>query len=139
MRAPALLLTAAALASCTMAPPPNGARAAAGQQRLQMLLAGKSPGAPISCLPSYDQNDMQIIDGRTVAFRLGARTVYLVHLSPGCELLGGAGGYALVTKEFGGMGLCRGDIARVFDTTSRITVGSCGIDNIVPYTGAGRY
>jgi hypothetical protein len=118
---------------------PLGAPAARSQQRLQSLLAGKTAGRPISCLPSYNQNDMQIIDGRTVAFRLGARTVYLMHLSPGCELLNGGGGYALVTKEFGGMGLCRGDIARVFDTTSRITVGSCGVDSIVPYTTAGRY
>jgi hypothetical protein len=37
------------------------------------------------------------------------------------------------------MGMCRGDIARVFDTTNHITVGSCGIDAIVPYVRAGRY
>lgn len=138
MRKLALLSVGLVLASCAAAPDPT-ASSARSQQQLQRLLAGKVPARPISCLPSYSQNDMQIIDGRTVAFRIGMRTLYLVHLSPGCELLG-RGNYALFTKEFGGMGLCRGDIARVFDTSSRMTVGSCGVGEIVPYTTAGgRY
>jgi hypothetical protein len=133
MRALALALIAAGLASCTTAPPQPSAREARNQQQLQAMLVGKTAGGPITCLPSYNQNDMQVIDGRTVAFRLGQRTLYLMHLSPGCELLG-SGHYALLTRESGGMGTCRGDIARVFDTSSRMTVGSCGIAEIVPYT-----
>jgi Family of unknown function (DUF6491) len=137
MRAAALLVAGAALASCTNTPEPAQPSPRA-QRDLAALLAGKTAGPPVSCLQSYNSNDMQIIDGRNVAFKLGARTVYLMHLSPGCELLG-RGNYALLTKEFGGMGLCRGDIAHVFDTSSRITVGSCGVDQIVPYTVARRY
>jgi hypothetical protein len=136
MRGAVLLLLAATLASCTNAPPP-GWYEARNQQELARLLAGKTAGPPISCLPSYNSNDMQIIDGRNVAFKLGSRTVYMMHLSPGCELLGGGGGYALLTHQFGGMGMCEGDIARVIDTTSRTTVGSCGIERIVPFTGPG--
>ncbi|MGN6059364.1 MAG: DUF6491 family protein [Sphingomicrobium sp.] len=137
MRGLSLLLAGAALASCTTAPDTtqrNGDR----QRELQTLLAGKTAAAPVSCLPNYNSNDMRIIDGRNVAFRLGGRSVYLMHLSPGCDLLG-SGNYALLTKQFGGMGYCRGDIVRVFDPTSRITVGSCGIEAIVPYTVSGRY
>jgi len=131
------LLSGALLASCTTAPEP-AQRSADRQRELQMLLAGKTAGPPVSCLPNYNSNDMRIIDGRNVAFRLGGRSVYLMHLSPGCDLLG-SGNYALLTKQFGGMGYCRGDIVRVFDPTSRNTVGSCGIDEIVPYTSPGRY
>jgi hypothetical protein len=137
MRTAALALAGALLASCTTGPEPPHQLTLRAQQQLGLLLNGKVAGSPISCLPNYNANDMQVIDGRTVAFKLGSRTVYLMHLSPGCELLGN-GGYALVTKQFGGMGMCRGDIARVFDTTSRFTVGSCGIDSIVPYTTPGR-
>jgi hypothetical protein len=135
MRTAAVVPIGALLASC--ATPDSYQPSPQAQQQLGMLLSGKVAGSPISCLPNYNANDMQIIDGRTVAFKLGSRTVYIMHLSPGCELLGN-GGYALVTKQFGGMGMCRGDIARVFDTTSRSTVGSCGIDRIVPYMTPGR-
>jgi hypothetical protein len=137
MRGLSLLLAGVALASCTTAPEP-GQRNAERQRELQTLLAGKTAGPPVSCMPNYNSNDMRIIDGRNVAFLLGGRTVYLMRLSPGCDLLG-SGNYALLTKQFGGMGYCRGDIVHVFDPTSRITVGSCGIDGIVPYTVAGRY
>jgi hypothetical protein len=138
VRSLVLLSVAAALASCVVIPV-SYTESLKGQQQLQAMLAGKTAAAPVSCLPSYNQRDMQVIDGRTVAFRTGMRTVYVVQLSPGCELLA-SGHYAMLTKEFGGMGLCRGDIARVFDTTSRTTAGSCGVDQIVPYTASGsRY
>ena len=130
------MLCGGALASCASSPEPD-ARAEVRQQQLQHLLAGKVPGKPISCLPSYNANDMETIDGRTVAFTIGMRTAYLMHLTPGCGLLG-TGNYALLTKQYGGMGLCRGDIAQVFDTVSRTMAGSCGIAEIVPYTTPGR-
>jgi hypothetical protein len=135
MRRIAMVGLTAAVASCA-APAPYQPSPRT-QQRLNLLLTGKVAGKPMSCLPSYNANDMQVIDGRNVAFKLGSRTVYLMHLSAGCDLLGN-GGYALVTKQFGGLGLCQGDIARVFDTTSRFTVGSCGIESITPYTTPGR-
>jgi hypothetical protein len=139
MRGISLLLLGATLASCTTAPPPpsSAMRSPSGQRAYDSLLAGKVPGRPISCLPNYNANDMSIIDGRTIGFRVGTGTVYLAHLGEGCGLLG-AGNYALLTKQFGGTGLCRGDIAQVFDTMNHITVGSCVIGDIVPYTRPGR-
>lgn len=131
MRAAVLLLAGGVLASCTTAQPVQ--RSASGERELASLLAGKTAGRPISCLrtdPAYDQ---RIIDGRTVAYRLGGRAVYVAHLSPGCGLLA-SGNYALLTRQFGGLGTCQGDIVRVFDTSSRMTVGSCTVDRIVPYT-----
>ena len=136
MRALAALATVTVLASCTTAPEPHHLSPRA-QQELSQLLAGKTAGPSVSCLPPYNANDMQIIDGRNVAFRLGSRQTYLMQLSPGCHLLG-AGNYALLTRQFGGMGMCQGDIAEVVDTSARMTVGSCAIDRIIPYTTAGR-
>jgi hypothetical protein len=34
------------------------------------------------------------------------------------------------------MGLCRGDIARVIDTSLHMTVGSCTFGDIIPYVSS---
>ena len=135
MRGLAPLLFGAALASCVAPEPVHPSPQA--QRELATLLAGKTAGPPVSCMPNYNSYDMRIIDGRRVAFRMGGRSLFLMQLSPGCELLG-SGHYAMLTRQFGGMGYCQGDIVHVVDTTSHFTVGSCGIDRIVPFRGPGR-
>lgn len=136
MRRIPLLCLVALLGSCAMAPQP-AMRSPSGQRALDSLLTGKVAGPPVSCLPSYNANDMSTIDGHTVAFRVGTGTVYMMSLNDGCSLLG-SGNYALLTKQFGGLGLCSGDIAQVVDTMNRVTVGSCTIGPIVPYIRPGR-
>ena len=108
-------------------------RSPSGQRAYESLISGRLAGQPISCLPTYHQNDLSIIDGRSIAFRSTARTSYLVRLTPGCELLD-AGHYALLSRQFGGSQLCRGDIQQVTDLTNHITVGSCTVEAIIPYT-----
>lgn len=135
MRGISLLLIGATLASCA-AGPEQPIRSAKGQQEYMTLVAGKTARPQLNCVPSYNANDMTVIDGRTLAFRRGTGTVYVVNLTPGCELAGG-GGYALVSRQYGGMGLCRGDIQQVMDLSNRITVGSCTIGAITPYVRPG--
>lgn len=135
MRSIPILCLAALLGSCAMAPQPLE-RSPSGQRAYESLFAGRVAGPEQSCLPSWNTNDMSIIDGRTVAFRVGTQTTYMVTLSDGCGLLG-TGSYALLTKPIGGGGLCRGDIAQVVDTMNRQTVGSCTVAAIVPYTRTG--
>jgi hypothetical protein len=139
MRAIALLLLGVTLASCTTTGPEPGQRTPDKAQELATLLAGKTAAPPTSCLQSYNSYDQRIIDGRTVAYRLGSRTTYVMHLSEGCGLLG-TGNFAIFTRQFGGMGMCQGDIIRVVDTLNRTTVGSCAIESITPYSTTGsRY
>jgi hypothetical protein len=97
-----------------------------------MLVGGKVAQAPISCLPNYYANDMRTIDGRTLGFRVGQSRAYIVHLSPGCELMG-TGNYTLLTRQVGGMGMCQNDIQEVVDLQSHTHVGSCSVVDIVPY------
>ena len=130
MRGFALLLVGASLASCAGAPQPG--RSAKAEAHFQKLLAGKVAGQPLSCLPSYRQTDMVVIDDQTIAFRDGSRRVWVTNLRNSCSNLG-SGHYALVTKQFGGSGVCRGDIAEVADLTSGITVGSCVFGDFTPY------
>lgn len=135
MRSVYLLLLTVALGACSTGPQPG--RSAQAQAHLQMLLAGKSPGKPVACLPQYRANDMVVIDDNTVAYHSG-RTVFVNNIQGGaCSQLGG-GFYALVTKSIGGAGLCRGDIARVLDTSNGSIVGSCVLGDFVPYTAPRR-
>jgi len=136
MRSISLLLLGALLSSCAMAPQQATMRSPSGERAYQSLLTGRVAGTPVNCVPNYNARDMSVIDGRSVAFRVGTRTVYMVNLGPGCDLLG-SGNYALLSRQFGGMGLCRGDIAQVFDTMNRQTVGSCVVGDIVPYQRTG--
>jgi hypothetical protein len=129
----------AAVTGCNYAPPPQQAALtdARAQAKLATLLAGKVAGPPQSCLPSYRSNDMIVIDDYTIAFRDGTDRVWVTHPQGGCNLLG-SGSYALVTRNFGGMGLCRGDIGSVVDVRNRSTVGSCAMSDFVPYKTPGR-
>ncbi|HEY7007105.1 MAG TPA: hypothetical protein VH392_11575 [Sphingomicrobium sp.] len=107
-------------------------RSADGQRTLDRLLAGKVAGRPTDCVPNYNISSSSTIDGRTIVFdRPG--TAYLIHLTPGCEMIENHS-YALLSRQFGGLGLCRGDIQHVIDTVSRTTAGSCGVAEIIPYT-----
>lgn len=137
MRTMPLLIAGAVVASCSTAPPVP-TRTAQGQQEIQRLLAGKVAGTPVSCLPSYNANDMRVIDENTIAFRVGGGSRVFVGRTSGCSNLRPGGPYALLTRQYGGTGLCRGDIAQVFDPLSHMTVGSCVIQDFTPYTTVAR-
>ena len=132
MRSIPLLIAGTVVASCSMAPPPPPPPPTpAAMHEMDRLIGGKVAQAPISCLPSYRADDMVRIDGRTLGFRVGGNTSYIVHLSPGCESLTSTSA-TLVSHQPGGNGLCVHDIQRVIDS-SAIPVGSCTIEEIVPY------
>jgi hypothetical protein len=131
MRVISILLVGAVLASCAAAPP-QPTRTAEAQRQFQLALQGKVAQPPINCLPSYKSGDMKTIDPNTILFRDGTSRAYVAHMQGGCTGLG-AGHYALVTRQFGGMGLCRGDIAQVVDTMTGIPVGSCVFGDFTPY------
>jgi hypothetical protein len=135
MRVLTLALAATALASCTTAPEPV-TRRADKQAEFAQLLAGKVAQRPLTCLPHYKSSDMRVIDDNTIAFRDGSRRTYVAHMNGGCSNLG-SGSYALVTQQFGSPDLCRGDIARVVDTLSGMTVGSCSFGDFTPYVAPG--
>jgi hypothetical protein len=132
MRRISLLLIGGALVACTTTAAEPLARSVKAQKEYDQLVAGKVAGAPVSCLASYNQNDMVVIDERTIAFRQGRSRVYVNHMQGGCTNLGGP--YALVTKTFGTAQLCRGDIGQVVDLTNHFTVGSCVFGDFVPYS-----
>lgn len=132
MKSLALPFIAAVLGSCAMGSQPLPVRPVAGPETMAYLLGGKVAGAPVRCLPSYQRNDMTVVDSQTVAYRYGGSQTYLVHLSGGCGDI--ASGAALVTRSFGTDRMCTGDIARTMNGSSRMIGGSCSVQSIVPYT-----
>ena len=131
-----ILASAGVLASCATTGQPEQ-RSPEAQRELARLLDGKVAGKPQSCLPTYRSQDMVVIDENTLLFRDGANRVWRTELSGPCNGLGRPG-TALLTKSFGGTGLCRGEIAQIVDTSQGFTVGSCGIGDFTPYTGSRR-
>ena len=134
MRYLSIALIASALAACTTAPEPM-TRSAEAEAQLGRLLAGKTPGAPMNCLRSWQSGNMVVIDDSTVVFRDSPTRVYRNDFRGGsCSRLG-SGSYALVTRTTGS-GLCSGDIAQVVDVSNGITMGSCVLGDFIPYVGA---
>lgn len=131
-RLASILVAAATLAGCASYAQQPAYRSANNDRDFHKALAGKVAGRPVDCLQSYNAGDMQVIDDNTILFRQGSRT-YVQSPVGGCAPLG-SGNYTLVTKSFGSMGLCRGDIARVVDLSGGgFTVGSCSLNSFVPF------
>jgi hypothetical protein len=103
-----------------------------GEAKLAQALAGKVAGRPVTCLPHYRTNQMEVIDRDTILYRDG-RTSYVQHTNGYCYPNGPRGGYYLVTRQFGTTSLCRGDIAQVLDSASRTFAGSCSFNDFTPY------
>jgi len=122
---------AAALAACSTTAVQE-TRSPQAQKELDKALAGRVAGKPVSCLPSYRANDMQIIDDWTILFRDG-RTVYVQNPRGGCPGIG-IRRNVLVTRLFGTNQLCSGDISHLLDPTSGIQGGACVFSEFVPYT-----
>lgn len=129
------VLTLSALAAATVGacayndtPEPRSPQAV---QDLDRYLAGKVAGRPQSCLPNYQAKDMVVIDEHTVLFRDGRR-VWRTDIPGGCTNLGRPG-YAMVTKQYGGEGLCENEIVRVVDTSTGMLAGSCTFGPFVPF------
>ena len=125
------LLAAVTLASCSTTPVQE-VRSPRAERELAEALAGRVAGAPVSCIPNYRADNMQIIDDFTILFKDG-RTVYLQSPRGGCNGIGSRRN-VLVTRLWGTNQLCSGDISHLVDLTSGIGGGSCVFSEFVPYT-----
>ena len=125
------LSAAVMVAACSTAPVQE-TRSPRAQRELAEALAGRVPGKPVTCLPSYRSDPMQIIDDWTILFRDG-RTIYVQNPRGGCPGIGSRRN-VLVTRLFGTNQLCSGDISHLVDPVSGIGGGACVFSEFVPYT-----
>ena len=124
----ATILSAAALAGC--AAPSAYEMTQEDRSELAEVLGDRVPGDPVTCLPAGTQRQ-RVIDDRTIVYERG-RTVYLQSFEATCNGLDDIGNVLVINSPLGRT--CAGDIARVTDSASGITGGSCFFKPFVPYT-----
>jgi hypothetical protein len=126
---PALLTAFAALCGCAAQPAPE--ISAKEQASLDAILAGRTAAAPVACVNQRLLRGNRGFGEGVILFE-GAtgRTVYVNRPPGGCPELSPF--RALRIKTTTGQ-LCRGDIVSVFDATSGIDYGSCGLGDFVKY------
>jgi len=119
--------------SCAMAPPPPHHQTAEAQSpKLASALAGRTPGAPVSCIS--DRARMQVVDDWTILYR-DRGTVYVQRPVGGCHGL--SNNMSLIRNQFVTTRLCRGDINRVVDVRTGFGTGACVFSEFVPYRKLG--
>ncbi|MGK6324975.1 hypothetical protein ACMGDM_18075 [Sphingomonas sp. DT-51] len=123
---PIFAATAMLSAGAIVAAPRDRASDAAYQK----LIAGKTPGKPVSCIDTRLTQPQLSAAGTKLIYRVSNKLVYVNETGGGCENV--RRGDALVTRQFQTR-LCRGDIAQTVDLPARIPTGSCALGAFVPY------
>lgn len=79
------------------------------------------------CVPLRNMN-INALDERNFLITVGANDYYLAELSSSCSGAGRLGNFLLYKTSVNQ--LCRGEIIRVVDNSTGITVGSCGMSDV---------
>lgn len=125
-----MLTLALGITACAETPRQTAARVAAEDRtraKLDRELAGLVPGAPQTCLPSFDRREMKAF-GDTLVYRSGG--VRYVTQTTGCR---GVGEDNILVTRLTTPQLCRGDIATTVDRASGFQTGSCSYGDFIPY------
>jgi hypothetical protein len=113
----------AVLAACSSTPP------AAAPGAIPQL-AGRTAGTPQSCVTIHRDENLVVVDSRTVLYGSG-KTVWLNHLRTECPGMNRMN--ILVTEPHGGQ-YCSGDTVRSLDPVSRVPGPTCVLGDFVPYS-----
>lgn len=113
------------LLAASDAPAPLSAKA-------QKELAGRTAGAPTSCLQLRRIQSSRIVDGTAIIYKESPRRWYVNQPDGGrCALL--RPNRVLITQGTTSQ-LCSGDLVTIAEQTSPITYGACSLGPFVPYT-----
>ncbi|WP_129793562.1 hypothetical protein [Sphingosinicella sp. CPCC 101087] len=104
------------------------------QAELASELEGRTAGAPVPCVNQRDIRGNRSVGEGVLLFDGPSDIVYVNRPAGGCPSLDY--GRALRTRTTSTR-LCRGDIAVVFDPTTGMEYGGCGLGDFVPYRRAG--
>lgn len=107
---------------------------AKAQARLDRVLAGRTPGAPVDCLQQHQIDQVETFQGIGVLYRVGS-TYYLNRPKSGASDL--SWDPILVTDTHSDQ-LCSIDTVRLIDHNSRFYRGFLALDKFVPYPRPGN-
>lgn len=126
------LLIPAACSGVDAAAPVRNERAAL---RLDQLLAGKVAGETRSCIRRRDAERQEIIDDRTVIYRISRDRLIRGDLSPACT---GLDRNSTMIRRSTSLDICRGEIFEVRDAGTGFQQGSCIYGDFTEYRAARR-
>lgn len=117
-------VAALATASCTRPAAPNG------NAEFAQELAGRSAGAPASCINSRQNANLRVVDSQTLAYDDGP-TLWVTHLGAACPGIATLS-TVIVEPQLGGQ-YCKGDHIRGLEQGATIPGPICFIGEWVPY------
>ena len=123
MLLPAVVATLVA-AGCTRPTAPNG------NAEFAQELAGRTAGAPASCIDARQNNNLRVIDSQTFAYDDGP-TVWVTRLRASCPGISTLS-TLIVEPQLGGQ-YCKGDHVRGLEQGAIIPGPTCFIGEWVPY------
>lgn len=124
-----VLMSATALAALALTGTAQAKPRLTGEEQLAKLLEGREAGKPVSCLPLYQTQDVQVIDGTALVYGSG-RTIYVNRTDYPKNL---DSDDILVSKHHTSQA-CRLDMIRLKDRFSHTFTGFVSLTDFVPYT-----
>ena len=103
------------------------------EERLAKALHGFEAGQPVSCIYLRDIRSSQIFDRTAILYDMGGGLLYVNRPRNGASSL--YQGNVMVTDTHSPQ-LCDIDIVRLYDSTSRMQLGSIGLGQFIPYRKA---
>jgi hypothetical protein len=118
------------LAAVAIATPAVAAHRDTPDVHLQKALDGRVAGKPVNCISLLNADSAEIIGGKAIIYRQGAR-LYVNEPRSGAASL--RDDDILVTRTFGS-NLCNIDMVQLADRSTRTPRGFVSLGKFVPYT-----
>lgn len=121
----AALLSGSAVAARADGPDPKG------EAELAKLLKDRVPGKPVNCINYLPNRSSTVIRGTAIVYEGTGRTIYVNRPRGGGSTLTRDD---ILVQRIWGSQLCRQDIVRLVDRTSRFPRGFVSLGEFVPYS-----
>lgn len=108
--------------------PASSDNAQGSADRVARALAGRTAGAPVSCIS--DRAVMNVVDDWTILYR-DRGVIYVQKPDGGCHGL--SNNMSLIRNQFVTTRICRGDINQIVDVRTGFGTGACVFTKFVPY------
>ncbi|MBO9579460.1 MAG: hypothetical protein J7498_01035 [Sphingobium sp.] len=129
MKIARIALAAAALATAAGALAASNETNAKGEAKIAKLIAGRTAGTPVSCIPAvFNGQNMQVIDSTAIVYDAGS-TIYVARPDDPKSL---DSDNILIIDRFGSQ-ICKQDVIRTVDRYSGFMTGAVFLGDFTPY------
>ncbi len=122
------LILAAAMLALAGAAAHSADKNEKSEARLAAMLEGRTPGEPVSCVPAFRSDKLEVIEGVALVFDAGD-VLYVARPTQPNTLRRDD---IIVIDRFGGQ-LCHNDVVRTVDRNGGYFTGVVFLEKFVPY------